>query len=83
MSSVAVDRSSTRGAGRALHVALWVAQVVLAVMFAMGGFMKATQPVATLATSIVWANDVPFALLRFIGFAELAAAIGVHHGACR
>ena len=62
---------------RALSIALWVAQVLLAAMFLMAGFMKLTQPVDALAGQMPWVLAVPVALVRFIGAAELAGALGL------
>ena len=62
---------------RALHIVLWVAQVVLAVLFGMAGTMKATAPLAQLAQKMTWVAAVPAALVRFIGVSELAAALGL------
>ena len=62
---------------RALHIALWVAQVLLAGMFLMTGFTKLTQPVDALAGQMPWVLTVPIALVRFIGAAELAGALGL------
>lgn len=62
---------------KALHISLWVAQVLLAVAFGGAGLMKATQPIAELARQMVWPGDVPAALVRFIGTCELAGAIGL------
>lgn len=61
----------------ALHVSLWIAQGLLALAFGMAGAMKATMPVAELATKLPWTGDVPLALVRFIGTAELLGAIGL------
>jgi uncharacterized membrane protein YphA (DoxX/SURF4 family) len=61
---------------RALNVALWLGQVVLAAMFAMAGAMKAFTPLSELASQMPLATDAP-ALLRFIGISELAGSIGV------
>src|SRR5260370_41899847 len=62
---------------RALNVALWIVQVLLAVGFGMAGVMKSTLPIAELAPKIPWASAVPEALLRFIGGSELLRAGGV------
>jgi uncharacterized membrane protein YphA (DoxX/SURF4 family) len=62
---------------RALNVTLWVVQILLAIAFAMTGLMKLTQPVADLATQMAWVTSVPAALVRFIGAAELAGALGL------
>lgn len=75
--STAALASRSAAPSRGLHIALWVVQVVLAVLFGMAGFMKATQPLAALATQIPWVPDVPAALVRFIGVTEFAAALGL------
>jgi putative oxidoreductase len=60
-----------------LSVALWVVQILLAALFLNAGFLKATQPIASIAPMIPWAPDVPEPLVRFIGVSELAGAIGL------
>ena len=66
---------TTRSKG--LHITLWGVQVLLAAMFGLSGAMKATTPIPALANSAPWAADVPEALVRFIGVAELAGAAGL------
>ena len=65
------------GGGRALHVALWAAQVLLAVAFGIAGFLKLTQPIASLAGQMPWTTAVPGWLVRFIGLSEFAAMVGL------
>ena len=60
-----------------LRTALWIAQAVLFVVFAATGFVKMTLPIADLAPVMSWVAAVPPALVRFIGVAELAGALGV------
>lgn len=62
---------------RGLHIALWVAQVLLAIMFGMAGVMKMTTPVPELARTLGWPGDLPPPLVRFIGASELAGALGM------
>jgi uncharacterized membrane protein YphA (DoxX/SURF4 family) len=62
---------------KALHVGLWIAQVLLALAFAMAGSMKLTQPIATLAAKMVWPGTIPEGLVRFIGLSELLGAFGL------
>jgi len=64
-------------ASKALHIALWVVQVVLGLMFLAGGTMKATQPIPELAVKMVWASDIPEALVRFIGVSEILGGLGL------
>lgn len=73
-----LDHDANAGSSsKPLHHGLWAAQIVLAAMFGMAGAMKATTPIPELAATLPWAASVPEALVRFIGFAELAGAIGL------
>ena len=67
----------TPSGSTALHVAVWMAQLLLALAFGMAGIMKSTQPVAELSVAMAWTADVPAGLVRFIGASELAAALGL------
>jgi len=60
-----------------LNIGLWVAQVVLAVMFGFGGAMKATAPMPELVEQMGWPGALPEGLVRFIGVSELLGAIGL------
>lgn len=59
------------------HITLWILQVLLALAFGMAGFMKLTTPIAELAKQMPWTRDVPVSLVRLIGVAELAGALGL------
>ena len=60
-----------------LNVMLWIAQVLLAVVFIAVGFMKLTTPIPDLAKMIPWAGQLPTAFVRFIGVVDLAGGIGI------
>lgn len=60
-----------------LHIILWVVQVLLAILFLLAGYTHAIVPIEQAAASAPWIADVPAALARFIGVAELAGAIGL------
>ena len=60
-----------------MNISLWVVQILLVVVFGAAGFMKLTMPVPELAAMMTWPGNVPTWLVRFIGFAELAGAIGM------
>ena len=62
---------------KTMNIALWVAQILLALVFGLAGFMKLTMPIAELAEMMTWPGNVPTWLVRFIGFVELAGAIGM------
>ncbi|MEK7402851.1 MAG: DoxX family protein [Gemmatimonadota bacterium] len=70
--------SSASTTGRtALHVTLWVVQVLLAVLFGMAGFMKTTLVMPELGEKLFWTKDVALPLVRFIGASELSASLGL------
>jgi uncharacterized membrane protein YphA (DoxX/SURF4 family) len=62
---------------KALHITLWIAQVILAAMFLMSGFMKLAQPIDQLSKMLPWTAQVSEALVRFIGVAEVLGAVGL------
>lgn len=62
---------------KSLRLTLWVAQLVLALMFGMAGWMKSTMAPMDLALYVPWSPDVPLWLVRFIGIAEFAGALGL------
>ncbi|GAB3764812.1 DoxX family protein [Spirosoma pomorum] len=68
---------SKQTSSKGWHITLWVLQVLLALAFGMAGFMKLTVPIAELAKQMLWTAQVPIGLVRFIGVAELAGALGL------
>ena len=62
---------------KALNIILWIAQVLLAGMFLMSGFMKVAQPIEELAKMLPWASQVPEGLVRFIGISEVLGGLGL------
>lgn len=56
---------------------LWFVQALLALAFLAAGFMKLTTPIDQLAQNMVWVSDVPVWLVKFIGLAEMAGALGI------
>lgn len=59
-----------------LNFWLWAAAIVLALLYLMAGFMKATQPIDKLAAQMKWPGELP-RLTRFVGVAEVLGAIGL------
>jgi uncharacterized membrane protein YphA (DoxX/SURF4 family) len=62
---------------KGLHIGLWVAQVLLAILFGMAGVMKTFTPLNELAQKLPWVAESSAALVRFIGISELAGALGL------
>ena len=69
--------SPERTPSKALNITLWIAQILLAGMFIMSGFLKAAQPVEELAKILPWAAQVPEGLVRFIGISEILGGLGL------
>jgi len=59
-----------------MNIALWIAQVLLALMFAFVGATKTFTPVDELARQMPGAAE-QVGLIRFIGISELLGAIGL------
>ena len=78
MSTTLYDRRLIRDRRNSpLNVWLWIAQALLAVFFLLAGGMHAFMPIDRAAKLAAWIGTAPVALVRFIGVAELAGAIGV------
>ena len=60
-----------------LRIGLWVAQVVLALTFLAVSVYNLLTPYEEIARQFVWARSMPAPLVKFIGVAEAAGAIGV------
>jgi putative oxidoreductase len=74
-----VARLLDPGESAPVHLALWIVQVLLALVFAAAGAAKLFTPLAELATKGMggWVVDSPALLVRFIGASELLGAIGL------
>lgn len=72
-----VTASPTAKFSKGLHVGLWIVQILLAIAFSLAGAMKTTQPIGELTKNLGWPGVVPVALVRLIGAAEFAAALGL------
>lgn len=69
--------TTTNNSSRAMHISLWVVQVLLAAMFLLSGFMKVSMPIEKLSAMLPWATSVPAILVRFIGMSELFGGLGL------
>lgn len=67
----------TATTGRGLHWTLWVVQGLLALFFLMVGYSHGLLPYDQIAQEAIWMKDVPRALGRFIGYAEIAGGLGL------
>lgn len=62
---------------KTLNIGLWIAQVILGVLFIYAGTLKASQPISQLSQMLPWASHTPVALVRFIGVAEIFGGVGL------
>jgi putative oxidoreductase len=69
--------TTTPPATKSLRLVLWITQIVLALMFGMSGWMKATYAPETLAMYVPWSPDVPIWLVKLIGTCEFVGAFGL------
>jgi hypothetical protein len=56
---------------------LWIAQALLALLFAGAGLAKVFTPLENLAQSLPYTAELPGWLVRFIGVSEVAGALGL------
>jgi uncharacterized membrane protein len=82
--AIMLPQSTTLPAGaasvrpsRALILTLWAAQLLLAALFLLVGYTHAVAPIDVAIQRAPWVASLPVALVRFIGVAELAGAIGL------
>lgn len=77
MSDVQTLPNSNRAPFR-WQVALWAAQILLALLFGAAGAMKTFMaPEALVPMGLNFATEIPTWLLRFIGLCEMAGAVGI------
>jgi len=61
-----------------MNVALWIAQVLLMLVYLMAGSMKAFQPAKVRQNpQMTWAQDKSEGFIRFVGTSELLGALGM------
>jgi uncharacterized membrane protein YphA (DoxX/SURF4 family) len=60
-----------------MDIALWIAQIVLALVFATAGLLKLRQPREKLAASMGWVEDFSGGFVKFVGGVELLGALGL------
>ncbi|MCB9433812.1 MAG: DoxX family protein [Ardenticatenaceae bacterium] len=56
---------------------IWIVQGVLALLFLMAGFMKATQPKEKLAERLTWVEDFSASQVKTIGVLEVLGGLGL------
>lgn len=64
-------------AGKPLRIALWMAQVIIFIVFSGSGFVKLTMPIPELSTMMPWTGQYSPLFVRFIGIVDLAGGLGI------
>lgn len=60
-----------------MNIALWVVQILLALVFLMVGTLKVTQPKEKMAKNMEWVKVTPTWAIRLLGILEILGAIGL------
>ena len=60
-----------------MKITLWILQGLLALVFLAAGAMKLAMPIADVNDALSWTADLPTALVRLIGLAEVLGAVGL------
>lgn len=60
-----------------MNIALWMVQIVLALVFVRAGFPKVSQPVEKLRARWNWTKHVAPLVIRLIGSLEILGALGL------
>lgn len=71
------NSEALQSAPKGWRIGLWVAQVMLALVYLPAGATKLLAPIAEVAQQMPWAADVAPSFVRFIGAVDLAAGIGI------
>lgn len=69
--------NNDKGPSGALHVTLWVVQVLLAAVFGMAGSAKLTTPIEALAAQMPWVSGAMGPYVKIIGTVEVLGALGL------
>ncbi|MFD0999738.1 DoxX family protein [Ohtaekwangia kribbensis] len=62
---------------KALHVVLWILQILLTAMLLWAGFTKLFEPIEKLSAMWPWTGQVPIAFVKFTGIVDVVGAMGL------
>ena len=74
MSTTALE---TPTSGRALRIGLWIAQVLISVVFTSAGLVKLLTPIPQLAAMMPFAGEYSETFVRSVALVDLAGGIGI------
>lgn len=60
-----------------MTITLWIAQILVALVFVMAGILKISQPIAKLQKNMNWVKHVTPGIVRLIGALEILGALGL------
>lgn len=60
-----------------MYIALWIVQILLALLFLLAGSMKTFAPLATLQKQMSWTKHTTTPIVRLVGVLELAGGLGL------
>jgi hypothetical protein len=72
-----VAAASNVPVGKPLRIALWIAQILVAVVFCAAGIVKFTTPIPELSAMMPWTGELPVAFVRTMGLIDLAGGVGI------
>lgn len=68
---------TTKNKSKVINIALWAAQIFLALVFLITGGIKLLLPLENLYSLIPWTKDVNSIPIRLIGLSEILGSIGL------
>ena len=60
-----------------MKIALWIAHILLIIVFGMSGYTKVITPIEELASQMAWVNSVPVWMVRLAAVSELFAVLAL------
>ena len=60
-----------------MNIALWIAHILLIIVFGMSGYAKVFTPIEELASQLAWVNFVPVWMVKLAAVSELFAVLAL------
>jgi uncharacterized membrane protein YphA (DoxX/SURF4 family) len=60
-----------------LNISLWIAQILIALVFLGSGYVKFMTPIPDLSKIMPWTGQLPVTFVRFIGVVDFAGGCGI------
>jgi putative oxidoreductase len=62
---------------KALNIALWIVQILVAALMLMNAYMKLAMPIPKLSAIYQWTGDLPETTVRLLGIVDLLGGVGI------